>query len=200
MGASDVEAQISIPKMEAPEVETPEILKDDTDYSRLSEREEKELRIDKLFEKLAVEEESEQGALIAEEISALWSRSGSASVDLLLQRGTQALNVGDLKLARKMFNHVTYLEPNFAEGWARSGSLAFVEDDLERAVSDFTQTLIFEPRHIYALGGLGAILEKLGRVDQAYEVFSESYRLYPSEPTIKRKYEALSGAADGSVL
>ena len=55
--AVPVSAQLNIPRLEAPASDTPEFLKDETDYSRLSEAEEKSARLDKLFEKLAVEED-----------------------------------------------------------------------------------------------------------------------------------------------
>ena len=71
--AMPAQAQISLPRLEAPKEETPEFLKDETDYSRLSEAEEKSARLDKLFEKLAVEEDEGQAELIAEEVWALWT-------------------------------------------------------------------------------------------------------------------------------
>jgi len=194
-------AQIELPKLEAPVMETPEILKDETDYSQLSEADEKVARLEVLFEKLAQEkEDEEQAGLIAEEITAQWGRSGSASVDLLLRQGTTAQLSGNLDVARRMFNHVTSLAPDYAEGWAGSGRLAYIENDLDRAVAELTQSLILEPRQFYALGTLGTILEKLGRTEQAYTVFQEAYRLYPAEPTIKSRYEALGSAVDGDVL
>jgi len=116
-------AQINLPRLEAPKEDVPEFLKDETDYSRLSETEEKAARLEKLFKKLSDEQEEEQAGLIAEEIWALWTRSGSASVDLTLRRATQAQGIGDIKTARRMFDHVTTLAPDYAEGWTRSGRL-----------------------------------------------------------------------------
>jgi len=123
-----VAAQINLPRLEAPKEEVPEFLKDDTDYSRLSEAEEKSARLEKLFDKLAVEEEEEQAGLIAEEIWALWTRSGSASVDLALRRASEAQGRGDIKLARRMFDHVTTLDPQFYALW----TLGTVMERLER--------------------------------------------------------------------
>ena len=193
-------AQINIPRLEAPKEDTPEFLKDETDYSRLSEAEEKSARLDKLFEKLATEEDESQAELIAEEVWALWTRSGFASVDLALRRGAEAQNSLDFGLARRMFDNVTTLEPDYAEGWARSGRLALSENNLDRAIADLAKALILEPRHFYALWSLGSVMEKLERYDDALEVYNEAYALYPKLEAVAKRREALMSSVEGDVL
>ena len=193
-------AQFTLPKLEAPKEEKPEFLRDETDYSELSEADEKAARLDKLFEKLAAEEESEQASLIAEEIFALWTRSGSATIDLALRRASEAQVKGDFKVARRMFDHVTTLDPDYAEGWARSGRLAITENNFDRALVELTKALILEPRQFYALWSMGTVMEKLERFDDALEIYNEAHRLYPElEPVAKRR-EALKGSVEGEVF
>ena len=193
-------AQINIPRLEAPIEETPEFLRDDTDYSRLSESEEKSARLEKLFEKLAAEEDESQAELIAEEVWALWTRSGSASVDLALRRGSDAQTQLDFGLARRMFDNVTSLEPEYAEGWARSGRLALTENNLDRAIAELTKALILEPRHFYALWSLGSVMEKLERYDEALEIYNEAHKLYPALEPLAQRRDALMSSVEGDVL
>ncbi len=130
----------------------------------------------------------------------MFLQSGSASVDFLLHRGIAAQNRGDNKLARRMYDHVLRLQPDYAEGWSRSGRLAADEKDLSRAVSDTTQALILEPRHFYALWTLGNILETLERPDDAFEVYEQAHKIYPQHKQIKARVERLRESAKGKAL
>ena len=170
------------------------------DYSRLPESEERSVRLDALFERLQAEDNAEAANLIAEEIWAIWLDSGSASVNMLLRRGTAAQKRGDDRLARRMYNHVTELAPDYAEGWARSARLAYEEDDLSRALSEVTQALILEPRQFYAHWTLGNIFEKIGRTEEAYETYKEANRLYPELMPVKDRLEMMKGSLEGDVL
>ncbi|MEP6343993.1 MAG: tetratricopeptide repeat protein [Maricaulaceae bacterium] len=193
-------AQINLPRLEAPIEDKPEFLKDETDYSHLSEAEEKAARLDKLFEKLAVEEEEGQAELIAEEIWVLWTRSGSASIDLAMRRGANAQARLDFGLARRMFDNVTTLKPDYAEGWARSGRLALTENNLDRAIAELTKALIIEPRHFFALTSLGRVMENLERYDEALAIYNEAYKLYPKLEVVASRREALMSSVEGDVL
>ncbi|MCF6221348.1 MAG: tetratricopeptide repeat protein [Robiginitomaculum sp.] len=153
-----------------------------------------------LFATLKAAPDEEEAKLVAEEVWAVFLQSGSASVDFLLHRGIAAQNRGDNKLARRMYDHVLRLQPDYAEGWSRSGRLAADEKDLSRAVSDTTQALILEPRHFYALWTLGNILETLERPDDAFEVYEEANKIYPQHKQIKERVEHLRESAKGKAL
>jgi len=153
-----------------------------------------------LFANLKAETDEEEAKLVAEEVWAVFLQSGSASVDFLLHRGIAAQNRGDNKLARRMYDHVLRLQPNYAEGWSRSGRLAAEEEDLSRAVSDTTQALILEPRHFYALWTLGNIMETLERPDDAFEVYEEANKVYPQHKQIKERVDRLRESAKGKAL
>ena len=179
---------------------TTEVPKERPDYSRLPESAEREVRLDALFERLQAEENAEAANLVAEEIWAIWLDSGSASVDMLLRRGTAAQKRGNDRLARRMYNHVTELSPYYAEGWARSARLAYDEGDLSRALTEVTQALILEPRQFYAHWTLGNILEKIGKSEAAYEAYKEAVRLYPELMPVKNRLEEMKGSIEGDVL
>jgi tetratricopeptide (TPR) repeat protein len=179
---------------------TIDIPKERPDYSKLPESEERSVRLDALFERLQAEEDAEAANLIAEEVWAIWLESGSDSVNLLLRRGTAAQKRGDDRLARRMYDHVTTLAPDYAEGWARSARLAYEEEDLSRAMTEATQALILEPRQFYAHWTLGNIFEKIGRTEQAYETYKEANRLYPELLPVKERLEMMKGQVEGDVL
>ena len=177
----------------APEIDKP-------DYSHLTPKAERQARLDEIFERLQAEDNPEDANLIAEEVWALWLDSGSASINFVLRRGSAAHKRKDHKLARRMFDHVTALSPEYAEGWARSSRLALDEKDLSRALNEAAQALVLEPRHFYALWTMGNIFEQLGRQDEALEAYREANKLYPELKAVKDRLEAMQSAIDGDVL
>lgn len=169
-------------------------------YSKLSFKAEKNARLEALFERLKAEENAVDANLIAEEIWALWLNSGSATVDFLVRRGTAAQKNGETAIARQMYDHVTSLLPDYAEGWSRSARLAIDEEDLSRALVDVAEALRREPRHFYALWTMGNVLERLGRQDAALEAYREANRLYPELDAVKERVDMMRNSVEGSVL
>ncbi len=170
------------------------------DYSQLSEAQEREVRLDLLFERLGAEEDTETAGLVAEDIWAIWLESGSATVNYILRRGTAAQKRGDPVLARRMYDYVTTLSPEYAEGWSRSARLALEEKDFNRAFVDVGQALIYEPRHFYALWTLGNVCEQLDLQLQALEAYKEANRLYPELTAVKDRLSVLEQRVEGDVL
>lgn len=192
------EPPVDIEIIPAPETETPMPAK--PDYSDLTEAQERQTRLDKLFERLKDEENAEDANLIAESIWAIWLDSTSDSVNLLLRRGTAAEKRGDDKLARILYDHVTRLSPDYAEGWSRSARLAIEEGDLSRALSEVTRALVIEPRHFYAFWTLGNIFERIGNTDAAYEAYSQANALYPELKAVKDRVGMLRKSIEGDAL
>lgn len=186
------------PDQSIPEAPTPDA--DAPDYARLSSNEERAVRLDDMFARLSETDNADTGNLVAEEIWAVWLDSGSASVNLLLRRGADAQTRNRNELARVMYNYVTELEPEYAEGWARSSRLALEERDFARAAGEAVRALTLEPRHFYALWTLGNVLERLGRQDDALEAYREANRLYPTLESVSERVDALEAILDGGVL
>jgi len=199
---------IEIPEL-APESENKAIIESEDelestiekpDYSDLTEEAERSARLEGLFDRLKAETNTEDANLVAEEIWAIWLDSGSDTVNFILRRGTAAQKRGDKKLARRMYDHVTGLNPDYAEGWARSSRLALEEKDLSRALNEAAQALVYEPRHFYALWTMGNVFEQLGRQEEALEAYREANKLYPELKAVKDRLGALQSDIDGDVL
>ncbi|MEP4050934.1 MAG: hypothetical protein ABJN22_01685 [Litorimonas sp.] len=187
---------------EAETIEGEDIVPDSLapDYSKLSPKAERAARLNDLFVKLAERDDEESANLVAEEIVAIWTESGSASVNLLLRRGSEATAKGDAKLARKMYNYAVDLSPEYAEAWARSARLALTQKQYNRALNESLKTLQLEPRHFYTLWTLGNVFEVLNRQDEALEAYREANRLYPELKAVKERLEQLEIEIGGTVL
>lgn len=122
----------------------------------------------------------EEAAPLVDEILALWATSGSDTIDLLMDRGEVAMAADNEAIAARMFNHVTQLEPDYAEGWLRAAQVAFAQEDWTYALEALNQTLALEPRRFDAYYLLGSTLEAAERPEAALEAYQEALAIYPA--------------------
>ncbi len=152
--------------------------------------------LDDLFARLAVAEESE-ALRIEERIVAQWARSGSAAMDLLLQRGSDALEAGDAQAAVEHFTAAIDHAPDFAEAYHGRATAYFLLDHYGPALDDLRQALVLEPRHFGALRGFAVILETIGQDEEALEVYRRIMDIHPhleqARPALERLEEKLRG-------
>ncbi|MEM7522718.1 MAG: hypothetical protein AAF360_02970 [Pseudomonadota bacterium] len=142
----------------------------------------------------------EDAARIAQEIQSLWSRSGSDSMDLLLQRGRRALEEKAFEKASAHLSALTRLAPDFAEGWNALATMHYLNEDYGLAVDHIQRVLALEPRHFSALSGLALTLEQVGRKQAALSAWREVESLYPSLENAKKAIERLAPEVDGREL
>lgn len=144
--------------------------------------------LDDAFARLAVPEG--EGWRIAEsDILREWSRSGSASMDLLFQRGEAALDMGDLPTAIGHLTALTDHAPEFAAGFQARAAAFAMAGQFGPALEDLRRALDLEPRHFAALTQLGAMLEDMGEDDRALAAYRASLAIHPHQQ------EAIDGAA-----
>ncbi|HRO14249.1 MAG TPA: tetratricopeptide repeat protein [Paracoccus sp. (in: a-proteobacteria)] len=144
--------------------------------------------MDALFSELA-QTEGEGWARAQSDIERIWSRSGSAAMDLLLQRGEQALDMGDIDSAIGHLTALTDHAPDFAAGWAARAAAFHAAGEFGPAAADLAATLRLEPRHWGALTLLAAMLEETGDETRALKAYRASLDINPHQP------EAEDGAA-----
>ena len=155
-----------------------------------------EERLERAFEKLSSEDEAEWRDA-QQEIGRAWSRSGSASADLLLRRGRDAMEREDWTEAQRHFDDLVNLAPDFAEGWNMRATLHFQQDDFGRSLADIAETLAREPRHFGAIAGLGVILETLDRNTEAMAAYRRALEIHPNLENAKEAVKRLGPKAQG---
>lgn len=117
---------------------------------------------------------------LVDEILALWATSGSHTTDLLMDRGETAMAAENPDIAARMFNHVTQLQPDYAEGWLRSAQVAFAQQDWSYALEALNRALELEPRRFDAYFLLGSTLERAEQPEAALEAYQEALAIYPA--------------------
>ncbi|MGC1260414.1 tetratricopeptide repeat protein [Jannaschia helgolandensis] len=149
---------------------------------------------------LTGEGDAGEATRLANEIQERWTHTGSATLDLLLQRGIDAMQDGDFVRAIAHLTALTDHAPEFAEGWNQRATAFFLTDRYGEALSDIEQVLILEPRHFGALAGLGIILEELGDEQGALRAFRAAQQIFPAEENVNRSVERLEAATGGRTL
>lgn len=152
-----------------------------------------------LLERLA-DPQQDRWQRIERQVMRLWSRSGSASVDLLLQRGRDAMEEGQVDAAIDHFSAVIDHAPDFAEGWHARASAWFMMGRQGLAMADLQQALALNPQHFLAMMGVARILEDSGRVTQAREVMQRVHAIHPHRPDVDSALERLDKAVQGVTL
>ena len=158
-----------------------------------------EAQVQALLEQLQ-DPELENWRRVERQLQRLWSRSGSASADLLLQRGQDALNQGDTEAAIAHLSALIDHAPDFAEGWYLRATAWFMANDYGLALADLEETLARNPHHFAALIGLGRILEDTDRPEAARRALHAAAAIHPHRDDIKAALERLDRELQGLAL
>ncbi len=156
-------------------------------------------KLDDLFSRLQ-KAGTEEAGRIESEIWIEWSKSGSPAMDLLLQRGRDAMATGDNSTAIEHFTAIIDHSPDFAEAWNARATAYFNAGEYGPAVADIAHVLTLNPRHFGALSGLGMILEETGKTERALEVYKSALALHPNLEGVSDAVERLETEAEGQEL
>lgn len=152
--------------------------------------------MDSLFGELSAQEGD--GWMRAQsDIERIWSRSGSAALDLLLMRGEAALDAGNVEAAIGHLTALTENAPDFAAGWAARAVAFYLAGETGPAVADLAQALRLEPRHWPSVTLLATILEDMGDRDRALAAYRESLSINPHQEEAEDGVARLSVADQG---
>ena len=192
------QAQIAPPRPEPP-VAIPEPPQALAPPGSLAVDEGREEEIDALLAALARAEAGEwkpiQGRIMAH-----WSRAESPAMTLLLARATRSMEEEKYEKALEFLDDLVRLAPEFAEGWNRRATVHFLRKDYGRALADIQRTLALEPRHFGALSGLGIILDRLDRDEDALRVFRRALEIHPNLEGAQEAVERLVPEVEGRPL
>lgn len=150
-----------------------------------------EPQIETLYRQLAAASDEDEAKRIARRIQLIWLKSGSDTVDLLMERAAIALKGENYPLALDLLDTVVTLKPDYAEGWNRRATVYYMRQDFGRSLADIERVLALEPRHWGALSGLGIIQRQLDQEKRALATFKAVLDVYPMLDTAKKAVEQL---------
>ncbi len=136
--------------------------------------------VERLFDELQGASPEQAPELVAG-IREAWSRSGSAAIDLLVERGRTALGEGDMQAAIEHLTAAIDHAPDLAEAHVLRANAYYVAGLTGPAIEDLRAALEREPRHFGALQGFAALLEEMGRPEAAREVWGRVLALTPHD-------------------
>ncbi|HHC29294.1 MAG TPA: tetratricopeptide repeat protein [Rhodobacterales bacterium] len=137
---------------------------------------------------------------IEEQIWDQWSHSGSPAMDLLLQRGRDALAAEDIEAAIEHLTALVDMAPDFAEGWNMRATAYYKAGLVGPALADIGRVLTLEPRHFGALTGLGLILEESGDLAGAVGAYGAALAIHPHRADLREAIERLEEELQGEPI
>ena len=117
----------------------------------------KDSRLNNLFDELFLSNDNMQASTILADIWDIWSIAENVEAQEIFDEGNNMVDRGSLEEAIALFTHVIDLKPDFAEGWNKRATVLFLKGELEASILDIQKTLELEPRHFGALDGLAEI-------------------------------------------
>jgi len=156
----------------------------------LSAQQERRAEVDALLAELS-QPELPTWQAVEQKIFAVWEKSGSDTVDLLLQRGQEALEAEELDKAVEHFSAAIDHAPGFAEAYHGRASVHFQQEEFGLALSDLERALALNPRHFGAMTGMGVVLEQLGEYQLALDILRAAQKINPHRETITESVERL---------
>jgi tetratricopeptide (TPR) repeat protein len=150
-----------------------------------------------LLQKLAKAETAGEARRIERQLQDLWSHSGSATADLLLERSAKLLEDEDVEKAKEVLEKLTGIAPKFAEAWYQRATIAAQMDDYEEAVTALRQVLALQPKHFVAMAQLATILEEFGDKEHALAAYRQAAELNPFIEGVEDRIRELSRDVEG---
>jgi len=115
----------------------------------------------------------------------VWSRSGDAAVDRLMESGLEAMQARRYDEAIATFSQVIRRRPAFVEGWNKRATARYLAGDFRRSLADCDEVLKRNPRHFGALSGAGLNHVQLEEPRRALEWFRRALEVNPNLEGVK---------------
>jgi tetratricopeptide (TPR) repeat protein len=146
-------------------------------------------RLKTLFEQLKTAPTPEAAAPVEAEIWTIWAESGDSDLDQVFKVGSQAMSIGDVAAALKIFDAIVSKAPHFAEGWNKRATVHYMMGNYEASLADIDRTLELEPHHFGALAGLGLVNIELDRDEAALDAFERVLKVTPQSQSARYNIE-----------
>ena len=132
------------------------------------------------------ENDEAAAAMAAAKLWEIWCASGDPEIDRLLERGSEAMERGDLLAAEALFTDLIRRAPHFAEGWNKRATVRYLGGNHAAAIADCEETIERKPHHFGALSGQGLCHMALGQHKEAADLFRRTLAVYPHLDAARR--------------
>ncbi len=156
-------------------------------------------KLDDLYNRL---KDADEGAAlrIETEIFTESGKSGSASIDLLVRRGAEALEAGNPVVAIEHLTAAVDHAPDFTEARATRAVAYYSEGEVGPALTDLAAVLEAEPRHFVAWSVLGSILEEADMSEKALAAYRSAAAIHPHIAEVNDAIKRLEKQLEGQSL
>lgn len=156
-------------------------------------------KLDDLYSRL---KEADEGAAlrIESEIFTESGKSGSASIDILMRRGSEALESGNTRAAIEHLTAAVDHAPDFIEARATRAVAYYTDGEIGPALADLGWVLEHEPRHFVAWSLLGTILEEADMSGRALAAYRSAAALHPHIADVNGAIDRLEKQLEGQAL
>lgn len=153
--------------------------------------------LDDLFNELKQADAPAEALVIERRIWSVWMSIPDEQSTRLMDLGVYAMQTRQLDKALELFDRLVEREPDFAEAWNKRATVYFMLEKYRASMADVRRTLALEPRHFGALSGLGLIMMRLGRDDDAIAAFERALEIHPMMPGPRINLRMLKGRIPG---
>ncbi|NAZ35494.1 hypothetical protein GT358_01525 [Rubellimicrobium sp. CFH 75288] len=150
--------------------------------------------------RLAAAPDPDAARRIESELAALWSRSGSPALDLLLRRGQDALKAGEAAAAVEHLTAAIDHDPTFAEAYVARAAGFYLLNQPGPALDDLREALVLNPHHWEAMKGFALLLEEIGRPEAALEVWRRVTEINPQDAIARSSADRLALSLEGRAI
>lgn len=121
----------------------------------------------------------------------LWNRADSAENNAELEKVHSLISEERFEEAVKRASALVEKSPQFAEAWNQRAIAHFIQGDLEKSVADCREVLKRNPYHFGAMSGMAGCLMKMGKLNEALEVFHQQLKIQPFNEGVRAAIDSL---------
>lgn len=148
-------------------------------------------QLDRLLGQLHQAESETAAKAIEQQVWQAWLRSGSPTVDVLVQQAERATEDQQPRVAISILTAAIELEPDYPEVWNRRATAYYLNRQFALSLADAERVLELEPRHFAALAGIGVLHQEMGNESAALQAFRRALAIHPFLSVARRAVKEL---------
>ena len=141
----------------------------------------REKKLNNLFNKLKLSQNSIAAAKIEEKIWKIWtSHPEDEKLTIMLAKGSILMSKNNYDDAYLIFSKVIELDPDWSEGWNKRATVLYLMGNYQLSQNDIDKVLHLEKRHFGALSGQGLVQLALNNYQNAINSYKMVETIYPT--------------------